>query len=151
MFKIISIPLIIYGYYFYLCNIGSFNIFAFNTEVYKQFYSNVATFAYYIPDIFFFISGYLFTKKVFTQVEFTENKPMFLLKSFGAKLLRLYPIYIVALVIYAVIVPAFHNGPMWKIHEEDLKHCSTGWWRNILMIDNFFQDGCFEFAWWVQV
>lgn len=61
----LSVPFIIYGYYFYLCNQGSFNIFAFNTEIYKAFYSNVATFSYYIPDIFYFISGYLFTKKIF--------------------------------------------------------------------------------------
>jgi len=60
--------LIIYGYYFYLCNKGAYNVFAFNTEIYDTFYSNVATFAYYIPDIFFFMSGYLLTKNVFTEV-----------------------------------------------------------------------------------
>jgi peptidoglycan/LPS O-acetylase OafA/YrhL len=149
-FKLVSVPLIIYGYYFYLCNKGAYNIFSFNSEIYDSFYSNVATFAYYVPDIFFFISGYLLTKDVFTEVEFAGNKSMFLLGKLGKKILRLYPIYIACLVIFWSIVPSLHSGPVWMIYAEEINRCDTVWWRNILMIDNFFTSGCFNFSWWVQ-
>jgi peptidoglycan/LPS O-acetylase OafA/YrhL len=149
-FKICAVPLIVYAYYFYLCNKGSFNIFAFNSEIYDTFYSKVATFAYYLPDIFFFISGYLFTKHVFTQVEFAGNKTAFLLTVFGKRLLRLYPIYIVCLLIFWFILPSLHSGPVWRIFEIEIDRCDSVWWRNILMIDNFFSNGCFNFSWWVQ-
>lgn len=111
----------------------------------------MATFAYYLPDIFFFISGYLLTKTVFTEVEFAANKSMFLLAKFGRKLLRLYPIYIVCLVIFWVIVPSLHSGPVWMVYKDEVTNCNSVWWRNVLMIDNFFSEGCFNFSWWVQV
>jgi hypothetical protein len=47
-----------------LSNYGSNNYFSFDAEIYGTFYSKVATFAYYLPDTFFFISAYLFAKKL---------------------------------------------------------------------------------------
>lgn len=110
----------------------------------------MATFAYYIPDIFFFISGYLLTKTIFTEVEFAANKPMFLLSKLAKKLIRLCPVYIVCLVIFWSIVPSIHSGPMWMIYSDEINRCDTVWWRNILMIDNLFSQGCFNFSWWIQ-
>jgi len=75
---------------------------------------------------------------------------MFLVKQLGKKILRLYPIYIVCLIIFWAVVPSIHAGPVWIIYEEEIERCETVWWRNVLMIDNFFSSGCFNFSWWVQ-
>jgi len=64
LFKIFALPFIAYGYLFYLGNYGAYNYFSFNEEIYSTFYARIAIFAYYIPDIFFFISGFLFSRKL---------------------------------------------------------------------------------------
>ena len=111
----------------------------------------MATFAYYLPDLFFFISGYLLTKNVFNEVDFAANKAMLLVQKLAQKLLRLYPIYIACLVIFWGVVPSLHSGPVWVIYErQEINRCDSVWWRNLLMIDNFFSSGCFNFSWWVQ-
>jgi len=56
--------MILYGQIFWLTNFGAFNYYAFYEEIYDQFYVKFAIFAYYLPDVFFFISAFLFTKKV---------------------------------------------------------------------------------------
>jgi peptidoglycan/LPS O-acetylase OafA/YrhL len=62
-------------------------------------------FAYYIPDGFFFISAFLYTRKIM-QLPNGEYSGLF--KAFAWKICRLYPLYIVALVIYWGISPALH-------------------------------------------
>ena len=62
------------------------------------------------------MSGYLLTKNVFNEVEFAANKTMLLVKRFADKLLRLYPVYIVCLVIFWGIVPSLHSGPVWAVY-----------------------------------
>lgn len=90
------------------------------------------------------------TKKVFTEIEFTTNGFGLLGKVLLAKLIRLYPVYIVVLGLFVWVLPALHTGPMWQIYNEQIDTCGTTWWRNILMIDNLWGQGCFEFSWWVQ-
>lgn len=68
-----------------------------------------------MPDIFIFISGFLFTRKI---LAFEDNHIVNIFKSVGWKLLRLYPLYIVVLVIYWGISPALHAGPIWYIYQE---------------------------------
>jgi peptidoglycan/LPS O-acetylase OafA/YrhL len=64
LFKIFSIPFLAFGYLFYLSNYGAYNYFSFNQEIYGTYYARIAVFAYYLPDIFFFISGYLLSRKL---------------------------------------------------------------------------------------
>ncbi len=45
-------------------NYGSYNYFSFDREIYSTFYSKVATFVYYLPDGFFFISGFVFARSI---------------------------------------------------------------------------------------
>lgn len=52
------------GGVFYLSNFAAYNYFAFENEIYSSFYAKFAVSAYYLPDIFFFISGFLFTQQL---------------------------------------------------------------------------------------
>ena len=65
IFRFISVPILIYGECFYLSNQAAFNYLSFNEEIYSSFYAKLAMFSYYLPDIFLFISGFLFASKVF--------------------------------------------------------------------------------------
>jgi cytochrome c oxidase assembly factor CtaG len=74
LFKLFSLPFVALGFLFFLSNYGSYNYFSFDEEIYQTFYAKVATFAYYLPDIFFFISGYVFTSKLIQLDEIEDNK-----------------------------------------------------------------------------
>lgn len=132
----LAVPLLLFGQIFWLTNFGAYNYYAFYQDIYQQFYVKVAIFAYYIPDIFFFISAFLFTKKV---LSFEDDHHKRLLKAVGWKLLRLYPLYIVVLAIYWGITPGLHAGPVWFVYQEEADICNASWWKVFLMIDNWFQ------------
>lgn len=66
--RILAVPLALYGYLFYLSNIASYNYNAFAEEIYSQKFSKLAVTAYYIPDILFFISGFLLAKKALALI-----------------------------------------------------------------------------------
>lgn len=76
IFRLVSLPLIIFGEVFYLSNFGAYNYFSFRNEIYQSFYSRVGVFAYYLPDIFFFMSGFLFSRKIIRMDEYKEEKDM---------------------------------------------------------------------------
>ena len=64
LFRVLALPLMLYGQIFWLTNKGAFNYYAFWEELYDEFFVKFAVFSYYLPDIFFFISGFLFTQKI---------------------------------------------------------------------------------------
>lgn len=113
MFRILAVPVLLYGEIFWFTNFGAYNYYAFYEEIYEQVYVKFALFGYYMPDIFIFISGFLFTRKILT---IQDNKLPNILKAIGWKLLRLYPLYIAAFIIYWGISPALHAGPIWYIY-----------------------------------
>jgi peptidoglycan/LPS O-acetylase OafA/YrhL len=100
-----------------LTNYGAYNYYAFYEEIYQQFYVKVAIFGYYLPDIFFFISGFLFTKKILS-CEDKDQRYIHLFKALGSKLVRLYPLYIVVFLIYWLVTPCLHAGPIWYVYQE---------------------------------
>jgi peptidoglycan/LPS O-acetylase OafA/YrhL len=113
----LAVPLLLYSQIFWLTNYGAYNYYAFYEEIYQQFYVKIAIFGYYIPDIFFFISAFLFTKKILS-FEDKDTQIIHLFKSVGRKFVRLYPLYIVVLVIYWVVSPALHVGPIWYVYQQ---------------------------------
>ena len=117
-FRILSVPLAYYGYLFYLCNIASINYFSFNKEIYQQTFSKIAIAAYYLPDTLFFISAFIFAKKAFLLIELENNPVRPLLRLFGKKLLKLYPLYWAVILMYWQISPSWHGGPVWYEYEK---------------------------------
>ena len=111
--RILAVPLALYGYLFYLANIGSYNYNAFAGEIYSQSYSKIAVSAYYVPDILFFISGFLLAKKAFMLIEVEPRAGRALIKLFYQKVFKWLPIYWAAILIYWQITPALHAGPVW--------------------------------------
>lgn len=151
-FKLFSLPFIAFGYLFYLSNYGAYNYFSFDSEIYSTFYAKVATFAYYFPDIFYFISAFVLARKLINLDEVEDsNKTLNIMAVALRKLIRLYPLYIAVLLIYWLITPSIHAGPLWNVYMEQIGQCNSSWWRAFLMIDNWFTGGCFSYSWYVQL
>lgn len=68
----------------------------------------------------------------------------------GKRLLKLYPLYLVIILVYIFVTPSFHSGPLWNVYLQQVDECSAGWWRALILIDNWWNPGCFSFAWYVQ-
>jgi peptidoglycan/LPS O-acetylase OafA/YrhL len=101
-------------------------------------YSKIAIASYYLPDILFFISGFIFAKKGFTLIEL-ENKPIKpLISNLVNKLWRLYPLYLLIIIIFWQISPTLHSGPIWYEYQSEAAQCNSSWWRVLLLIDNWF-------------
>ena len=114
-------PILIYGECFYLSNQAAFNYLSFNEEIYSSFYAKLAMFSYYLPDIFLFISGFLFASKVIQH----QN----LMQAIVDKVARLYPLYLATLLIYWLVSPGLHAGPVWFVYEEQVAVCDGSWWK----------------------
>ena len=108
-------------------------------------------FSYYLPDIFFFISGFLISQKLFSSENSEESKNVLVLKSVVKKFTRLYPIYIAVFIIYWLVTPGLHAGPVWFVYEDEAAICNTHWWKVLLLIDNWFPNSCYPALWFVQV
>lgn len=108
-------------------------------------------FSYYLPDIFFFISGFLLTRKIFIIDEIEENKYVNLIKTIAKRFARLFPLYLAVFVIYWLVTPGLHAGPVWFVYQEEAAVCNSHWWKVILLIDNWFPNSCYPALWFVQV
>lgn len=108
-------------------------------------------FSYYLPDVFFLISGFLFASKICAYGGIEENKNIKLMATIGMRMVRLYPLYIAVFLIYWLITPGLHAGPVWYVYEDEVATCNSQWWSVVLMIDNWFPNGCYEGLWFVQV
>lgn len=137
----------IFGQEFYYRNFAANNYYAFNEEIYSTFYAKLAMFSVYLPDILFFISGYLLAKKCL-QLEVLEGTQV--AQYIGRKLYRLYPFYLAVILIYATISPSMHAGPVWYVYENQVAYCSKYWWRSMLLIGNWWQHQCYAGGWFVE-
>jgi peptidoglycan/LPS O-acetylase OafA/YrhL len=107
--------------------------------------------AIYVPDILFFISAFIFSKKAFAYAVTVDNFHSNILKLFKSKFVRIYPLYIAAILIFWTITPTIHAGPIWYVYQTETAVCNSAWWRVFMLIDNWFVNGCYDWAWFVPV
>jgi peptidoglycan/LPS O-acetylase OafA/YrhL len=53
------------------------------------------------------------------------------------------------IIIFWQISPTLHSGPIWYEYQDETAQCNTSWWRVFLLIDNWFEDGCYSFSWFI--
>ena len=144
--------MIVYGELFYEANKAAFNYSSFDSSIYSHLFSRIAMLSYYIPDIFFMISGFLFCKKMLAIDSAEPDNPYIeVIKNVGLRMARLYPVYISVFLIYWCITPALHCGPVWYVYQDNVDVCDSSWWKVLLMIDNWFNQSCYPMLWFVQV
>jgi hypothetical protein len=66
-------------------------------------------------------------------------------------MIKLYPLYLGILLIYWFVTPSLHAGPLWNVYMDQIDQCNANWWRSIILIDNWFANGCFSYSWYVQL
>lgn len=104
--------------------------------------------AFFAVDVFFLIGGFLLGYVFLTALK--KNTYHIYLMGIVHRLLRFYPSYITAMLIWYQIFPQTGSGPFWPLQQYFVDFCST-MWRNILFIDNLFvQISCMPWAWYLS-
>ncbi|KAF1761835.1 hypothetical protein GCK72_010094 [Caenorhabditis remanei] len=68
------------------------------------------------------------------------------------RIARFWPAYIVCVLFMYVIFPGVSSGPMW-IHTDTVSRCESGWWKNIIFINNWFNvtDTCVDIGYVISM
>ncbi|XP_025190645.1 nose resistant to fluoxetine protein 6-like [Melanaphis sacchari] len=101
-------------------------------------------------EIFFIISGF-FTYIVIEE-RLRNGKPLKFIFLIIYRIIRIYPMYITVIVIFAFILPYMGDGPLWKlIVYPEAEFCRKNWWTNLLFINNYVHSNemCMVHAWYL--
>jgi peptidoglycan/LPS O-acetylase OafA/YrhL len=88
--------------------------------------------AFFSVDIFFFIAGFLLAYVFLKDV--SKGFIKFPTAIFQ-RMLRLWPSYIFAILIYYSVYLHLGNGPNWGTDEKDVKYCNA-MWKPLIFVDN---------------
>lgn len=68
------------------------------------------------------------------------------------RIARFWPAYIVCVLFMYVIFPGVSSGPMW-IHTDTVSRCESGWWKNIIFVNNWFNvtDTCVDIGYVISM
>lgn len=94
--------------------------------------------AYFAVDTFFWIGGFLVTIGLLSQIVKAKSFAKFYFLSVLHRFIRIWPTYMLAILIYWKIAPYTSNGPIWLSYSLVASSCGDGgilW--NMFFIDNF--------------
>ena len=98
--------------------------------------------AYFAVDVFFWIGGFLITMGMLDQM---KKKIKFIPFYFGCilhRLIRIWPTYMIAILIFWKIAPYFGDGPIWNAFYQFTSECNNGGVvANMFFVDNFGDHG----------
>ncbi|CAK82315.1 unnamed protein product (macronuclear) [Paramecium tetraurelia] len=106
----------------------------------------------YSVDIFFWLGGFFmaFVMCETKRAKALGKNPASLFLVILHRLLRIWPCYIICIMINSYILPYLGGGPRWW-SAMNYTDCAAGAFRNLLFIDNFFHDWdlCFGWGWYL--
>ncbi|XP_042213223.1 nose resistant to fluoxetine protein 6-like [Homarus americanus] len=141
--KVLSMTWVIYGHQ-QLANIPySANLMGLWPKL-NGFLSQVLFNAYPSVDTFFFIGGLLLCSSLLRQLKNTKRFNIVLF--YVHRLIRLIPSIGLICGLYATVVHLFVSGPLAYNYQYWRKGCQQFWWRDILFVNNFVNDGTNEAA-----
>jgi peptidoglycan/LPS O-acetylase OafA/YrhL len=114
--------------------------------------------AYFAVDTFFWVGGFLVTLGMLEQAKKVKSVWKFFLGSVSHRFIRIWPTYMMAILMFWKIGPYFGSGPIWRTFYTLACSCNNGgvlW--NMFFIDNFGYHGatgidyCFGWGWYLAV
>ena len=100
-------------------------------------------------DTFFFLGGFMAAYVLLREKSFSFfTYPLAILN----RVLRIWPSYIIAILIFYSILMHLGDGPIWHIWLDQVYLCDN-MWRALLFIDNFVDNGtemCMNWGWYLQ-
>ena len=145
--KGLSLFWIILGHSFSIRVIDSQNWVSLDYQFLK-FINLVPLGAFFAVDVFFLLGGFLLGYVFLSSLK--KNTYVIYLMGILHRLLRFYPSYITAMLIWYQIFPHTGTGPFWPLQQYYVDPCNS-MWKNILFIDNLYTTlGCMPWAWYLS-
>lgn len=140
--RVLSVFWIIYGHdqWFRLSNIKNW------TEgldiITKPGITTMAPAAYFAVDTFFWVGGFLITIGMLDQLKKVKNFIKFYFGAVIHRIIRIWPTYMLSILLFWKIAPYFGDGPIWKTFYNLTCPCNDGgvFW-NMFFLDNFGDHG----------
>ena len=98
--------------------------------------------AYFAVDVFFWIGGFLVTIGLLDQIAKSKSFVKFYFGCVLHRFIRIWPTYMMAILIFWQIAPYMGNGPIWNGYQFIANSCNNGgilW--NMFFLDNFADHG----------
>ena len=107
-------------------------------------------------DIFFWLSGFLGTYLLLVEMKKKKGKSKPFVFVILHRILRLWPMYITAILIYWGVMVMFGDGPIfYKYYSSGPNTCSQYWWSHLLFVSNIYPftaeiDKCVAWSWYIS-
>ncbi|XP_012934636.1 nose resistant to fluoxetine protein 6 [Aplysia californica] len=103
-------------------------------------------------DSFFVMSGLLVTYLTLTEMSRSDGRVNWVL-FYVHRYLRLTPVYMICLAIWAATAPYWSDGPFFSQQGFEKDYCEDSWWGNLLYVQNLvkFPSSCFKWGWYLAV
>jgi hypothetical protein len=118
----------------YMIPLSNRNTFAL---LHKSFLANLFRPSILLTDLFFTLSALLTSYMLISRLK--QGKKVQVWREVATRYFRFIPLMAVVMFLDAFVLPIIANGPLWGIFiENPAQRCKTFWWRNFLMIQNWF-------------
>uniref|UniRef100_A0A5S6R5D4 NRF domain-containing protein n=1 Tax=Trichuris muris TaxID=70415 RepID=A0A5S6R5D4_TRIMR len=152
--RVLSMLWIIFGHSYYWA-IPYLNNIVYAYELPENVFNQILLNGSLSVDSFFFLGAtllaFVWMKKLKNKTALTRS-PLFWVQYLAHRYLRVTPVYLIVLVVYAVLVPKATDGPMWGGRGGfNSDNCAASWWTNVLYVNNFFHlnNPCMSWTWYL--
>eukprot|EP01022_Parablepharisma_sp_SALTPOND_P028563 TRINITY_DN71154_c0_g1_i1.p1 TRINITY_DN71154_c0_g1~~TRINITY_DN71154_c0_g1_i1.p1 ORF type:complete len:714 (+),score=31.21 TRINITY_DN71154_c0_g1_i1:128-2143(+) len=146
--RVISMLWVILGHTFYYTRHGYVTNILDLPEFLTTFWNSYILSGPFSVDVFFFLSGFLAT---YLAVKQGNGKGTFI-QTYVHRLLRIFPLYVLTMVLYMFILPLLGDGPgFFNFYHEVDHNCSKYWMYNLLFLNNFVPHNheCMGYTWYL--
>ena len=151
--KVLSFAWVIYGHIFVMKSASSIINFERTQDLMYQWWGVLLYSGFFAVDIFFYVTGLLFSYFLLAELEKSKGKMKWGLLYFH-RIIRIVPTYAFMIGFCYFALPLLGSGPAWGNAFKYIgKDCADYWWTNLLFINNFIPDGkgnnCFGIGWYL--
>ncbi|XP_056013122.1 nose resistant to fluoxetine protein 6-like isoform X3 [Ostrea edulis] len=109
--------------------------------------------AFVSVDSFFVLSGLLVAYLLLKELRRNEGKKInwiaFIAKFYFHRYWRLTPPLMFLMLIYVPLFPYVSDGPFWVQTGFEAGQCNKTWWQTMLYINNFYDEECMAWTWYL--
>lgn len=150
--RVLSISWVILGHIFafiigVVSNVGYF----YTVDLKRRSYQAILN-AFVSVDSFFLLSGLLVSYLLLKKLRRNEGNIKwlpFIAKFYIHRYWRLTPSLMLLMFVYVPLFPYLSDGPFWPQKGLEQGQCNKTWWYNMLYINNFFNEECMAWTWYL--
>lgn len=122
-------------------------------ETYGHYLNSFISVAIIIADFFFVFGGFFISYSFFEQMKKGHPKSFisFCFNKIFKRYIRLNPPFMVIILMSAVLGVYLNDTSSFVLYEDLEGNCKNYWWRNLLLIQNFFSrhEMCMSWSWFI--